>query len=60
MAKITEVMGNLDRDTVAKACCRFPTRIKAVVEGNGDLLNKVKDNAYDFHIFFISIKSEMF
>jgi len=32
MAKIREVMGNLPRDTVAKACQRFCSRIEAVVE----------------------------
>jgi hypothetical protein len=36
VAKIKEVMGNLDRDTLAKACRRFRTRLEAVVEGNGD------------------------
>ena len=35
MAKITEVMGNLPRDTVAKACQRFCLRIEAVVEAGG-------------------------
>ncbi len=28
MGKIKEVMGNLDRDTVAKACRRFRTRLR--------------------------------
>ncbi len=37
MAKITEVMANLPRDTVAKACRRFCQRIEAVVEAGGDL-----------------------
>ena len=31
-----EVMGNLDTDTVAKACHCFRTRIEVVVEANGD------------------------
>ena len=35
MAKITEVMGNLPKDTVAKACRRFCLRIEAVVEAGG-------------------------
>jgi hypothetical protein len=30
------VMGNLDKDTVAKACRCFRTRIEAVVEANRD------------------------
>jgi hypothetical protein len=31
---INEVMGNLDKDTVAKACRFFQIRIEAVVEEN--------------------------
>jgi hypothetical protein len=31
-----EVLGNLDRDTMAKACPRFRSRIEAVVAANGD------------------------
>ncbi len=33
---IKEVMGNLDKDTVAKACRCFRIRIAAVVEANRD------------------------
>jgi hypothetical protein len=33
---IKEVMGNLDKDTVAKACCCFRIRIEAVVEATRD------------------------
>jgi hypothetical protein len=37
VVKINEVMGNLNKDTVAKACRRgFRTKIEAVVEANGD------------------------
>ena len=36
MMKIKEMMGNLDIDTVAKACRGFRTRFEAVVEVNGD------------------------
>ena len=36
MSKITEVMGNLPRDTVAMACRRFRSRIEAVVDAGGD------------------------
>jgi hypothetical protein len=36
MAKITDVMANLPRNTVAKACRRFRYRIEAVVEAGGD------------------------
>ena len=38
VAKIKEVMGNLDRDTVEKACRRFRSRIEAVVAANGDFI----------------------
>jgi hypothetical protein len=33
---IKDVMGNLDNDTVAKACRCFRTRIEVVVEANRD------------------------
>ncbi len=33
---IKEVMGNLDKDTVAKACRCFRTRFEEVVEANRD------------------------
>jgi len=36
MAKITEVMDNLPRDTMGKASKRFCSRIEAVVEAGGD------------------------
>ncbi len=36
MATIKELMGNFDKDTVAKACRSFQTRIEAVVEANRD------------------------
>jgi hypothetical protein len=36
VVKIKEVMGNLNKDTVAKACRGFSTRFEVVVEVNGD------------------------
>jgi hypothetical protein len=36
MAKITEVMANLPRSTMAKACKRFRLRIEAVVKAGGN------------------------
>jgi hypothetical protein len=36
VVKIKEVMGNLETDTMAKACRRFHSRIEAVVEANGN------------------------
>jgi hypothetical protein len=36
--KIKEVMGSLDRDTVARACGRFHPRIEALVEIVGDCI----------------------
>jgi hypothetical protein len=38
MAKITEVMGSLDRDTVAKASRWFRSQIEAVVAAEGDFI----------------------
>jgi hypothetical protein len=39
VVRIKEVMGNLDKDTVAKACHCFRTRIEAVVETKGDFFS---------------------
>ncbi len=36
MATIKELMGILNKETVAKACRSFQTRIEAVVEANRD------------------------
>ncbi len=36
VVRIKEVMGNLDKDTVAEACRCFRIRIEAVVEANRD------------------------
>jgi hypothetical protein len=36
--KIKEVMGYLDKHTVAKACRRFRSRIQAVVAADGDFI----------------------
>ena len=55
-----EVMGNLDRDTVAKAYRRLRSRIEAVVAVNGDFLNRMLDDNHGFHIFFRLIKSDHF
>jgi hypothetical protein len=55
-----EVMGNLDRDTVAKACRRFRSRIEAVVAANGVFLNRMLDDNHGFLIFFKLIKSDYY
>ncbi len=53
MATIKELMGNLDKDTVAKACHSFQTRIEAVVEANRVFFfNRMVHNAHYFDIFF--------
>ncbi len=47
--KIMDVMANLPRDTMAKACRRFRQRIEAVVEAGGDIFelsNKVYTNEH--------------
>jgi hypothetical protein len=36
--KIKEVMGNLNRDAVVKACRQFRTRIEAVMEANANFV----------------------
>jgi hypothetical protein len=36
--KIKEVMGSFDRDTVARACRRFSSRIEAVIAADGDFI----------------------
>ncbi len=36
--KIKEVMGSFDRDTVARACRRFSSRIEAVIATDGDYI----------------------
>jgi hypothetical protein len=36
--KIKEVMGSFDRDTVARACRRFSSRIEAVIATDGDFI----------------------
>jgi hypothetical protein len=36
--QIKQVMGSLDRDTVAKACRRFRAKIEAVVVVDGDFI----------------------
>jgi hypothetical protein len=36
VVKISEVMGNLNKDTVVMARLGFRTKIEAVVEANGD------------------------
>ncbi len=37
--KIQEVMGSLDKDTVAKACSRFRSRMETVVAADGDFMD---------------------
>jgi hypothetical protein len=49
MEKITEVMGNLDKDTMAKACRRFRSRIEAVVV---TLSNKTIPSMFIYHLVF--------
>jgi hypothetical protein len=39
--RMKEAMGSLDRDTVAKACRRFCSRIKAIVADDGVFIEYV-------------------
>jgi hypothetical protein len=48
-------MGSLDRDTVAKACRRFWSRIEAVVAAEGDFI-KYFDSQYIFLLLFILLQ----
>jgi hypothetical protein len=59
VVKIKELMGNLDKDTVAKASHGFHTKIETIVEINGDFFNKMLDDNIAF-IFFKSNKSDLF
>jgi hypothetical protein len=47
-----EVLGNLDRDTMAKACRRFRSRIEAWWRQTAIFLNSMLDDNHGFHIFF--------
>jgi hypothetical protein len=58
--KIKEVMGSLDRDTVAKAFKKYASRIEAVVTADGDLIEKLMLIMLFCKFFFISIKSDDF
>jgi hypothetical protein len=40
MEKITKLIGNLNRNTVAKACRQFRSRIEVVVVADSDFSNK--------------------
>ncbi len=60
MVKIKELMGNLDKGTVAKAYRGFRTKIEAVMEVNGDFLNRILDDNHGFHIFLKLIESDYF
>jgi len=37
-AKISEVMADMDRKVVIRACKKFQSRIEAVVEASGDFI----------------------
>jgi len=40
-AKIAEVMANMNREVVIRACKKFSSQIEAVVEANGDFIEKM-------------------
>ncbi len=58
--KMTEMMGNPDENTMAKACKRFMSRIEALVEADGNSLTNTILNTFFLHNFFTSIKSDCF
>ncbi len=53
LQKIKEVMGSLDRDTVAKTFKRYRSRVEAAVIATAILLNKFILNVF-ICIFFIT------
>jgi hypothetical protein len=55
-----EVMGSLGRDTLAKACTSFRTRIEAVFTADGSFIEYVDCQYVSLLIFFTSIKSADF
>jgi hypothetical protein len=59
--KIKEVMGYLDRDSVAKAYKSYTSRTKAIVTADGFfLLNKWILNLFICNFYFILTKSDDF
>jgi hypothetical protein len=58
--KMKEVMGSLARDTLAKACTSFSSRIEVVFTADAVVLNKLILNMYICKFFFTSIKSDAF
>jgi hypothetical protein len=53
-------MGNLDKDTMAKAYRGFLTKIEAVVKVNGNFFNRMLDDNHGFHIFLKLIEFDYF
>jgi hypothetical protein len=58
--KMMEMMGNPDENAMAKACKGFMSRIKALVEADGNSLTKTILYTFFLHNFFTSIKSDCF
>jgi hypothetical protein len=58
--KMKEVMGSLGRDTLAKACTSFRSRIEAVLTAAGSFTEYVDCQYVSLLIFFTSVKSADF
>jgi hypothetical protein len=54
------LVGFLDRDTVAKACKRFRSRIEAVLTANNHFIEYIDSQFVPLLIFFTLIKSDDF
>jgi hypothetical protein len=58
--KIKEVMGSLDRDTVAKAYKSNMSRIEAVVTADGSFIELMDSQSFICNFYFILTKSDDF
>jgi hypothetical protein len=56
ISKIREVMGILARNTVAKACRRFRSRIEAVVTADGSYIIKNLNSGFIAAILYVCIQ----
>ncbi len=54
------MMGSFNRDTVARACRRFSSRIEAVIAADGNFIELVNSQYIPLVYFFTSIQSDHF
>ncbi len=58
--KIKEIMRIFDRDTVAKACKWFWSKIEALVEADDDLVEEIHSEHFFSFIFCTLLKADVF